>query len=329
MSRSVSQGAANQPEESTVSQNQKLHVVLGTGQLGRAVIHELVTRGELVRAVSRSKRVPLPKGVEFISANLTDKAAAVRACANASVVYHCASPPYSAWGTLVIPMMETIIEAVAETGGRIVYGDNVYMYGEVEGPITENLPNNATGTKGRIRSKAAFTLMEAHKTGKVKATIGRASDFFGPDVNMSLLGDQVFGRAVKGKVVNLLGDPDTPHSYTYITDFAKALVILGEREEALGHVWHVPNDRAITTFNFVDAIFEAAGKRAKVRVVPKWLYRLMSSFSPVIRELKETDYQRSKPFTVDSSNFTSTFGLTATPLIEAIRKTVAWYQANY
>ncbi len=311
-----------------MSDNQKIHVVLGTGQLGRAVIEQLIAGGRTVRAVSRSKRSALPNGVEFLSANLTDKAAAVRACANASVIYHCASPPYSAWGTLIMPLMETIIEAVAETGGKIVYGDNLYMYGEVDGPITENLPNNATGPKGRIRSKAAFTLMEAHKTGKVKATIGRASDFFGPGIYMSLMGEQVFGRAVRGKTVSLLGDPDTPHSYTFITDFAKALVILGEREEALGHVWHVPNDRAITTFNFVDGVFDAAGKRPKVRVVPRWLYRLMSTFSPLIRELRETDYQRSRPFVVDSSNFTSTFGLAATPLSEAIGQTVAWYQAN-
>jgi nucleoside-diphosphate-sugar epimerase len=311
-----------------MSQNQKLHVVLGTGQLGRAVIDELVARGESVRAVSRSKRVPLPKGVEFVSANLTDKAATVRACANASVVYHCASPPYSAWGTLVMPMMETIIEAVAETGGRIVYGDNVYMYGEVEGPITENLPNNATGIKGRVRAKAAFSLMEAHKSGKVKSTIGRASDFFGPGVFMSLMGEQVIGRAIRGKIVSLLGDPDAPHSYTYITDFAKALVLLGERDEALGHVWHVPNDRAITTFNFVEAIFEAAGRKPKVRIVPRWLTNLMALFSPILRELKETDYQRARPFIVDSSNFISTFKLEPTPTAEAIRQTVAWYKEN-
>ena len=305
-----------------------LHVVLGTGQLGRAVIDSLAADGKRVRAVGRSRKHSVPGGVEHVMADLADKSSAVRACAGASTVYHCASPPYGRWTELMAPLMETIIESAAETGAKLVFGDNVYMYGEVEGPITENLPNNATGPKGRVRAKAAFTLMEAHKAGRLRATIGRGSDFFGPGVRSAIMGQQVFAPAIKGKSVSLLGDPDIPHSFTFIEDFARALILLGERDDALGQIWHVPNDRAVTPFHFVEMIYDEAGRKPRVHVVPRWLFNLMSLFSPLMRELKETDYQRSKPFVVDSSNFTSTFHVPPTPLKESIRKTVEWYRKH-
>ena len=199
---------------------------------------------------------------------------AKRACDGAAVVYHCVNPPYAHWADLHPPLMEAIIEAVAAAGARLVFGDNLYAYGLVDGPLTEDLPQRARGPNGRTRAQIAEALMRAHETGRIRATIGRGSDFFGPDVHLSTVGDRVFARAIEGKPAQVLGNADVPHTVTYIEDFARALVTLGEREEALGQVWHVPNPDTVTIRQFVQMAFEAAGRPPRLRAAPRWGSRL-------------------------------------------------------
>jgi nucleoside-diphosphate-sugar epimerase len=124
--------------------------------------------------------------------------------------------------------------------------DNLYAYGPVDESLTETLPHRATGPNGRTRAEIAEALLRAHEAGRIRATIGRSSDFFGPHAHLSTVGDRVFARALEGKPAQVLGNPDVPHTVTYIEDFARALVTLGEREEALGQVWHVPNPESVT-----------------------------------------------------------------------------------
>jgi nucleoside-diphosphate-sugar epimerase len=171
-------------------------------------------------------------------------------------------------------------------------------------------------------------LMEAHTSGKVRVGIGRASDFFGPRVLTSAAGEQVFGRAVQGKSAQVAGDPDQPHTYTYAPDIGKGLVILGEREEALGRAWHLPSPATVTTREFVGMIFEEVGKPARVQAAPKILLRAMGLFNPPLRETIEMLYEFEEPFVVDHSDFAQTFGDHATPLEEAIRETVRWYREH-
>jgi nucleoside-diphosphate-sugar epimerase len=169
-------------------------------------------------------------------------------------------------------------------------------------------------------------LMEAHKSGKVRVAIGRASDFFGPRVLASAAGEQVFGRAVQGKSAQVAGDPDQPHTYTYAPDIGRGLVVLGEREEALGRAWHLPNPETLTTRRFVETIFEEVGKPARVQAAPKIVLRAMGLFNPGIRETIEMLYEFEEPFVVDDSRFEQAFGEQATLLREAIRETVRWYR---
>jgi nucleoside-diphosphate-sugar epimerase len=169
-------------------------------------------------------------------------------------------------------------------------------------------------------------LMEAHSSGRVRVAIGRASDAFGPRVLVSAAGEQVFGRAVEGKSAQLAGDPDQPHTYTYVPDIGRGLVILGEREEALGQVWHLPSPETLTTRQFVELIFEEVGKPPRVQAAPKMLLRAIGLFNPGIRETIEMLYEFVEPFVVDASKFEEAFGEQATPLREAIQGTVRWYR---
>ena len=306
----------------------ELHVIIGTGALGRAVMRELVARNKPVRMVNRTGRTDVPDGVEIIAADVSNPDDARRACQGATVVYNCAGAPYDKWPELWPPLMDGVIEGAASANAKLVFGDNLYMYGPVDGPITEDLPYNATTSKGRVRAQIATALMDAHARGKVRATIGRGSDFFGPFVLASAIGERVFRPALTGKAASILGNPDMPHTYTYIDDFGRALVILGEHDEALGQIWHVPNDKTLTTREFLELIYQEAGHPLKMSVMPNWMMSLLSVFISNLREVKEMMYEFEEPFVVSSDKFEKAFGMKPTPHPEAIRKTLDWFRQN-
>ena len=156
------------------------HVIFGTGPLGLAVARRLATAGEGVRLVNRSGKAPAPRGAEVVAADATDLAASRSVCEGAAVVYHCATGPYGRWAQFLPPLMNGIIEGASAAGAKLVYGDNLYAYGLVDGPINEDLPYRPIGPNTRARADAANALMRAHAAGKVRAAIGRASDFYGP-----------------------------------------------------------------------------------------------------------------------------------------------------
>jgi len=306
----------------------KLHVVLGAGPLGLAVARHLAARDDRVRVAVRSEPAELPEGVELVNADLAVAADAKQACEGAAVVYHCVNPPYAKWSELHPPLMAAAIDSAAAAGARLVFGDNLYAYGPVDGPLTEGLPYRAAGPNGRVRVQVAETLMRAHESGRIQATIGRASDFFGHHAHQSTVGDRVFARAISGKPAQVLGNPDLPHTVTYIEDFGRALVTLGERDEALGEMWHVPNAETVTMRRFVEMVFESAGHPARLRAAPRWGIALAALFNPTMRAVKEQLYQSQRPWVVDSTKFERTFGWTATPLRDAVAATVAWFQGQ-
>jgi nucleoside-diphosphate-sugar epimerase len=312
-----------------MTDNGELQVVFGTGAVGMSVMDELVQRGRQARVVNRSGRVSVPEGVEVVGGDATDEAFAREASEGASVVYFALNPPYNKWPELFPPLQAGVLEGAAAAGAKLVAMENLYMYEPTGGdPVTEDLPYATTTRKGRVRARMSQELMEAHTSGRVRIAIGRASDFFGPRVLASAAGEQVFGRAVEGKSVQVAGDPDQPHTYTYVPDIGRGLVTLGEHEEALGRAWHLPSSETLTTREFVEMIFEEVGKPARIQAAPKLVLRALGLFSPPLRETIEMLYEFEEPFVMDHSDFTRAFGDHATPLGEAIRETVRWYRGK-
>lgn len=303
----------------------RVHAVVGVGPVGRAVIDELDRRQLPVRAIARHPVAGLPSRVEVVVADITDPDAAGRAMAGASVVYHAASTPYHRWPELLPPLMRGVLAGAAATGARIVYADNLYAYGPVEGTLTEDLPSRAMGPNGRVRAILADQLMEAHAAGRVRATIGRASDYFGPRGRQSIAGERLFVPALTGKSAQVLGNPDLPHTLTYLPDFGRALVTLGTHQEAIGQVWHVPSAATLSTREFITLVFEAAGQPPKLRVLPSVLLTAIALVNPTLRAVREQQYQREGPWIVDHSKFASAFDADVTPHREAIAATVAWF----
>ena len=307
-----------------------LHVVFGTGPLGLAVMRELRRRGRHVRMINRSSRVRFAKDAqtEVGGANAADPEQAREVCEGAAVVYHCVGLPYPRWPEFPA-IAAGIVEGAAAAGAKLVYGDNLYMYGAVEGAMTEDLAYTATTKKGRIRAAVARSLLDAHQTGKLRVTIGRGSDFFGPFATYAaIMGSRVFGRALAGKSALVVGDPDRLHTYTFIDDFGKALVTLGEREEALGEAWHVPSPPALTARQFVQAVHRALGRPVKMSRLPNLAIAFAGLFDGNAKELKEMLYQFERDFVMDSSCFEKTFGVQATALDQAISATLDWYRRH-
>jgi nucleoside-diphosphate-sugar epimerase len=315
-----------------MNSDDRLHVVLGaTGGLGSAVVQALVEQDKRVRAVFRTlnKGINFGNQVEVVRADVADPYQVSAICEGASVIYHCTNAPYTEWINVLPPMMAGVIAGAEASGARVVYGDNLYMYGQVSGLIIPDLSNKATGHKGMLRAKLATDLMKAHHSGRIRATIGRASDFFGPRVLNSSMGEVVFKALIKGQTINLIGRLDVPHTYTFVEDFARGLVMLGEREEALGEIWHIPSAETVTTQQFLDLISAEAKQKSKIRVASPLMLSLLGRFRPLLYELKEVSYEFEHPFVVDHFKYKQVFGIQTTPHREAIQKTLAWFREHY
>jgi nucleoside-diphosphate-sugar epimerase len=305
------------------------NVVFGTGPLGLAVMDILVARGRQVTLVNRAGRVgeTVPEEVRLVRGDATDPDQVSNICKDADVVFHCAQPPYHLWPERFPPITQGIMEGVSRTNARLVFADNLYMYGPVEGEtIHEELPYAATGPKGKTRAQMAQMLLNAHQAGQLQVTIGRASDFFGPRVLGSVIGETFFDPALSGKTVNVIGNPDMPHTYTYIRDFARSLVTLSENQEAYGRAWHVPNAPAMTTRHFADLVAREIDQPVKLRPAGRLTMTLLGLFVPELREMKELMYEFEDPFIVNHSDFEATFGNGVTQHQEAISETITWYQ---
>lgn len=308
----------------------EVHVIFGTGPLGQSVMRELVRRGARVRMVNRSGKAPAgaPPTVEFTAADLYQAEQVRQVTRDASIVYQCAQPEYTEWPEKFPPLIESIIGGMSDGPARLVVGDNLYMYGTVDGPIHEDLPYTNTGRKGPVRARIAEMLLTAHQNGRVRVTIGRGSDFFGPGVTGSVVGETVFGALAKGKAANVMGNIDLLHTYTFINDFGRALVELGQHDEALGQVWHVPNAAPVTTRQFVSVVAAALGTQPRMMVAGRLMMRMLGLFIPEVREMIELEYEVLKPYVVDDSKYKQAFGDHSTPLPEAIRQTAEWYREH-
>ena len=303
-----------------------LAVVLGAGPVGRALTEQLVEDGQPVRVVTRSGTAAVAEGVDIVAADVSDPADVVRACADASVVYGCVGMDYRGWAERWPPMMAGMLAGAEAAEARFVFMDNCYMYGPVDGPMREDLPLTDYGKKPATRSKITRMWQEAHHGGRVEAAAVRASDFYGPGLGRrSALGDSSVGRIAKGKSAQVVGDPDQPHSFTYVPDVARALVTVGAADDAMGQAWNVPNvpDRSMRE---VLGMFAAElGQDLKVQAMPKLLLNVIGLFNANLGEMKEMLYQWDRPFRVNSSKFAERFWSNATPFEEGVAASAPSY----
>ncbi|MEU5285085.1 NAD-dependent epimerase/dehydratase family protein [Streptomyces sp. NPDC020755] len=302
------------------------YVVVGYGPAGAETARLLAAEGHSVRVVTRSGRRAEP-GVEHVALDAADAGRLTEVVQGAEAIFHCAAPPYHRWVKEWPPLVMSACTAAEASGAVLVLLGNLYGYGPVRAPMDESLPLAATGPKGRARAAGWEEVAERHRQGRIRAVEVRASDFFGPGVTSGgHLAGRVVPRLLRGKPVSTLGDPDAPHSWSYVPDVARALVEVAGEERAWGRAWHVPTAPALSVRGMVALLAAASGTGpVAVRGLPPVLLDALALVSPLMRELKEIRYQFDRPFVVDSSAYEAGFHVRATPVAEQVDVVAAWW----
>lgn len=288
------------------------HVIFGAGPVGSALARLLLERGETVRVVTRSGSGPA--GADLVAADASDAGRVLEVTEGAQVIYNCVNPPYHRWARDWPPIAEALLGAAERHGAVLATTGNLYGYGEVSAPMTEDTPLASTGTKGRVRARMWTDARAAHEAGRVRAFEVRGSDYLG---GSSLLGMMASSLA-KGGTAWSPAPLDVPRTWTDVRDVAALLATGAVDERAWGRAWHVPSNDPVTLHELVDLAGTLLGTAPRVREVPWSLLWAGGVVVPMLRELRETRHQFTAPFVLDSSAAQQTFGLRPRPLTDSV-----------
>lgn len=302
------------------------HVILGAGPVGRAIGEALAMRGIDALMVTRSGTEVA--GTTAVKADVRDSEVLARIIEGSSAVYQASQPEYHRWPQEFPSLQAGIVDAVRGTEAVLVAVENLYGYGPVSGPLREDLPLVATTKKGRVRAEMWRALESEVRAGRLRATAGRGSDFFGPHAAGSQVGDRFFPPVIKGAKAEVFGRADALHSYTYVGDFGEALVRLALDERSIGRAWHVPNAPTVTNGQFLERAAAIAGTRPRSVTRTSLQLRIAGLFIPPAREIPELLYEFEEDFVVDHSSYAALFGDHATPLDESLSTTIDWWRTR-
>ncbi|NKY27578.1 NAD-dependent epimerase [Nocardia gamkensis] len=297
------------------------HVIVGRGATASATAALLAESGDRVRMVSRSGAGPEHPQIERIAMDALDTAALAAVTEGAETLFNMAMPAYHTWPQTIPPLFGSIRSVAERTGANYVMLGNLYGYGPVDGPVTEQSPLAATGPKGRVRARMWREAEEAHRAGRVRVTEVRAGQFVGPGA-ISLFTLLAQPKILARQLALLPQELDLPHAYTAVGDAAAAAVAVARDERAWGRPWHAPS--ITTTVREIAGRFAAAAGATEPRlaVMNDRELTLLGLTDPFYAELFETYHMSHEVFTVDDSAIRDTFGLKASDLDEVFAQVV-------
>ena len=303
--------------------------ILGAGgAISNKLVTLLAAKNQPFRLVGRNPKAT-PGATDTLAADLADQDQTIRAVAGSSVVYLLVGLKYdhTVWQELWPRVMSNAIEACKRAGAKLLFFDNVYMYGKVHGPMTEETPFNPCSKKGEVRAKIATTLINEWKSGALIAMIARSADFYGPDTRNGVPNLLVFEPFARKRKASWLASDSVPHSFTYTPDAAQSLIQLAERTTAWNQTWHVPTaPDPLTGKEFIALAAKEFGVAPKYRVLSRPILRLAGWFDPLVAESYEMLYQSDSPYVFDCSKFAREFGFAGTPYADGIRTTAASFK---
>lgn len=291
-----------------------LHVIVGAGPVGTALAQQLLAENETVRVVTRSGSGA--EGTERVTADAADAARLDELTEGAAALYNCVNPPYHRWQQDWPPVAAALLAAAESSGAVLATTGNLYGYGEVRAPMTEDTPLAATGTKGRVRNAMWRDALNAHEAGRIRTFEVRGSDYLGGN---SLLSTVIAPAWRKGRTAYVPAPLDVPHTYTDVRDVAELLAVGARDERAWGKVWHVPSSDPLTLRQLADLAATELGVAAKVRPLPYAAVWAAGLFNPFVKEMRETQHQFRAPYILDSTRAQQTFGLAPHPIEESVR----------
>ncbi len=301
-----------------------MQTILGAnGVIGRELSMLLPKYTDRIRQVSRAPKM-VNDTDELFSADLLDADATAKAVAGSDVVYLLAGLKYDTkvWQEQWPKVMRNAIDACKRHNCKLVFFDNVYAYGRVDGTMTEDTRFNPCSKKGEVRAKVATMLLDEMKQGELQGMIVRSADFYGSGATLSLTHSTVTERLKAGKTAQWIGDAKAAHTFTYTPDAGRSLALLANTPSAFGQTWHaLTSKEAMSGEQYVRTACELAGKPYKIQVAPRWMLGLMGLFVPVLRENMEMMYQFEHDYRFDSSKAEKALGATATGYREGIAST--------
>ncbi|HUB60058.1 MAG TPA: NAD-dependent epimerase/dehydratase family protein [Puia sp.] len=300
-----------------------IHTILGAGGIiGDSLARELIAHLLPVRLVSRHPKPVL--NATLHNADMTYPAQALDAIRDSSVVYCCIGLPYnySVWRQQWPRIIDNLIAACRQTNAKLLFFDNVYMYGQTSGPMTEETPYNPASRKGDLRARIATQLMSEVRKGNITAAIARSADFYGPGaVKTSIPNFLVFQRLLKNRRAQWLVNAHVRHSFTYTPDAARALRLLAQDDNAWNQVWHLPTAaNPLTGAGFIEKAAAELHKANQYAVLSKWMIRLGGIFDRTTAELYEMLYQYESEYIFSSAKFESAYSFQPTPYEQGIRE---------
>jgi len=290
------------------------HLVVGAGPVGTATARRLFDAGHHVRVVTR--RGSGPEGAERIAADAADGTRLSELADGAVAIYNCVNPTYSRWAQDWPPVAAAMLAAAESSGAVLATVGNLYGYGRVDAPITEQTSLAATGHKGRVRNAMWRDAVAAHEAGRIRTFEVRGSDYLGGNSLLSVL---VTPALRKGRRAFVPADLDAPHTWTCVEDVAALLVTGVYDERAWGRPWHVPSDAPRSLRELTAIAASELGARPKLTAMPYPVLWAAGLFNPMAKELRETQHQFRHPFVLDSTAAQETFGLVPTPTTAAVR----------
>jgi nucleoside-diphosphate-sugar epimerase len=305
-----------------------MHTILGAGgPIAKSLNTVLTTAGEPVRLVSRRK-IETSGNSHWMAADLKNSWQVKKAVEGSEIIYMCAGLQYSkkVWAIEWPLIMQNLIDA-ARSGARLIFFDNVYMYGHVEGVMTEETPYKPSSVKGEIRAKIADQLMGEAKAGNIRATIARAADFYGAQSLNSVFDSMVVARYAKGQKAMWLGNVDAKHSFTYVPDAGSALYTLAKDQRSDSQVWHLPTAPALTGKEFIQIVARAFNAKPEYMRINKFLLNTMGLFSKPIRETGEMFYQFQYDYIFSSAKFEKAYNTKPTSYDEGITQLATLYKS--
>jgi nucleoside-diphosphate-sugar epimerase len=301
-------------------------LIAGAGPVGSTTALVLAEAGHEVVVVTRRGTGPSHRRISLVTGDATVATTLSQHGAGATALLNCVNPPYTAWAAQWPPLAQALITAAEQTGAGLVTMSNLYGHGPAHQHMNADTPLDSTGRKGRVRAAMWNEAKAAHDAGRIRAAEVRASDFFGPEVIDANLGERVVPKVIKGKSVQVLGKTDVQHSFSYMPDVAATLAAVATATETWGMAWVVPSVVG-TQRSIIEAFGRAAGhSTVTVSSLPPLLLRVGGIVSPLMKELQEVMYQFAAPFVVDAAVTTARLGVSATPMEDACRATVAWWQ---
>jgi nucleoside-diphosphate-sugar epimerase len=299
----------------------QLHIVLGgSGAIGQSVILSLKKRNIKTIAVERSKKI---KNTETRLVDLLDQEQTALSLADATHVYLCVGLPYNTkiWKREWPILAESVIRACEKSGAKLIFLDNVYMYGPkpLAVPFDETHQQIPSSQKGIVRKEVADMILSAHSEKRIQAVIGRSADFYGPNAVNSALYTSFLERMLRGKAPQSLSKQGIKHTYAFSLDNGDALVRLALDATTYGEVWHLPVGDAVTVDYMLELMNNCLNTAFKVSYLGTATTTILSLFIPIIKEVKEMLYQFDNTYIMSDAKFRQHFpDFSSTPYPEGI-----------